>query len=310
MESSSTSISVLLCTHNPRTDYLDRVLTALRDQTLANGRWELLIIDNGNEPPLANRIDVSWHPRSRCVIESECGLTPARLKGIREARGELLVFVDDDNVLDNNYLEVALQIAVEYPWVGAWGGQIRPEFESPPPEETRPFWGYLAIREFETDSWSNQARAWESVPCGAGMIVRATVAQRYAQKASENPLRRRLDRIGNRLVSCGDTDIALTAHEIGLGTGQFAALRMTHLLPQQRLTRDYLLRLAEGGGYSEVLLNSSRGKPIPPQMNWIRLWKRAVRRALDKRLQTQWYVHWEKGQQQALRELARARIKS
>ena len=39
------------------------------------------------------------------------GLTPARLRGIRESRGELLVFVDDDNVLERDYLEVALALA-------------------------------------------------------------------------------------------------------------------------------------------------------------------------------------------------------
>ena len=39
--------SVIICTHNPRSDYLRRVLDALKAQTLLREQWELLLIDNG-----------------------------------------------------------------------------------------------------------------------------------------------------------------------------------------------------------------------------------------------------------------------
>ena len=89
------TVSVILCTHNPRADYLSRVLASLRGRTLPAEQWELLLIDNASEQPLAEIRDISWHPRGRHI--SELGLTLARLRGIQESDGGLLVFVDDDN---------------------------------------------------------------------------------------------------------------------------------------------------------------------------------------------------------------------
>ncbi len=93
-------ISVILCTHNPRADYLDRVLVGLRRQTLSFQHWELVLIDNASKEKVADRFDIGWHPNGRNIREDELSLTPARLRGIAESVAELLVFVDDDNVLD------------------------------------------------------------------------------------------------------------------------------------------------------------------------------------------------------------------
>src|SRR5271170_3727335 len=102
--------SVIICTHNPRQDYLRLTLEGLEKQTLPKERWELLLIDNASKEPLAGKWDLSWHPNARHIREEELGLTPARLRGIKESKGGLLVFVDDDNVLEVNYLETALDI--------------------------------------------------------------------------------------------------------------------------------------------------------------------------------------------------------
>src|ERR1700722_2249773 len=99
------AVSVIICSHNPRENYLRRVLDALRAQTLPAQEWELLLVDNASTEPLAGRFDLSWHPNARHVREEKTGLTPARLRGIAEANGELLVFVDDDNVLRSDYLQ-------------------------------------------------------------------------------------------------------------------------------------------------------------------------------------------------------------
>src|SRR3989442_702908 len=92
-------ISVIICTHNPRPDYLERVLEALKAQTLSSEQWELVLVDNASRDQLSSWVQLSWHPQARCIRENELGLTPARLRGISEAVGKLFVFVDDDNVL-------------------------------------------------------------------------------------------------------------------------------------------------------------------------------------------------------------------
>jgi hypothetical protein len=143
------AMSVVIPTHNPRMDYLARVVDALRGQTLSKDLWELVIVDNGSRVPLAAAarlkdqktkrprdeegcIDLSWHGNARIVREEKLGLTFARLRGFAEAKGELIVMVDDDNVLAPDYLETAVRIAAEHPMLGVFGGKCLPEFEQQP----------------------------------------------------------------------------------------------------------------------------------------------------------------------------------
>lgn len=272
------SLSVIICTFNPRRDFLDKVLRALEAQTLPLEQWELLLVDNASEKPLSSQIDLTWHSQYRHIREEQLGLTHARLRGIQEAVGETLVFVDDDNVLDLDYLEVALKISKDWTKIGAWGGQIRPDFEEEPPVWTKPHWPMIAIREFDRDKWSNALYCNETTPCGAGLCISKVVATKYAELIREQPERAGMDRKGKLLTSCGDTDLALTACDIGLGTGMFQSLKLTHLIPVTRLQEDYLLRLAEGTSYSMTLLKFFRGEP-PAKLSWrSKLW--------------QYYRHW------------------
>ena len=117
-------VSVIICTHNPRRDYLRRVLDALYAQTLPKEEWELLLIDNASDTPLADTWVLSGNPQARHIREDELGLTPARLRGIRESCGDLLVYVDDDNILAPDYLQTARALLMEHPHLGVIGAGI------------------------------------------------------------------------------------------------------------------------------------------------------------------------------------------
>ena len=216
------------------------------------------MVDNRSDKPLADRIDLSWHPNAHIAREEALGLTAARLRGIREATGQLLVFVDDDNVLDVDFLEIALQTMEERPFLGSWSGQCRPGFEEPPPEWTRRYWGNLVIREFDHDVWSNLPRLPATMPCGAGLCIRRKVALYYLDLHESGKRSFQFDRSGKSLLSGGDNDLAACACDIGLGVGLIASLRLTHLISPERLTEDYLVRLSEGIFFSAVVLDYFR----------------------------------------------------
>jgi hypothetical protein len=252
-------LSVIICTHNPRCDYLRRCIEALREQRLPYNHWELVVVDNRSDAPLADRLDLSWHPNPQIVREETLGLTAARLRGIRESTGDLLVFVDDDNVLDGDFLEVALRTMEERPFLGSWSGQCRPAFEEPPPQWTRRYWGNLVIREFDHDVWSNLPRLPQSMPCGAGLCVRREVALHYLDLHESGKRSFQFDRSGKSLLSGGDNDLAACACDIGLGVGLIASLKLTHLISPKRLTEDYLAGLAEGIHYSSTFLDREYG---------------------------------------------------
>jgi glycosyltransferase involved in cell wall biosynthesis len=205
-----TDISVIICTRNPRPDHLSRVLDALRSQTLPTTEWEMLLVDNASDAPLAQTWSISWHPRSRHIREDEIGLTPARLRGIRESRGELLVYVDDDNVLDADYLLVARTIMSQHPHLGVIGaGIIEPEFAVQPPPELVSYLGLLALRRASTDLWTNNTDDLACVPWGPGLCVRRQVADSYQllHRASRDP--RPMKRACNGMAAASGTEVGL-----------------------------------------------------------------------------------------------------
>ena len=234
-------ISVIICTHNPREDFLRRTLAALRSQTLATTKWELLLIDNASQINLATAWDLSWQPGARHIRENELGLTPARLRGIREAQGDLLVFVDDDNVLAENYLAAAEELFSRRADLGVASGRILPEYETPPPAWFLPHESWLAVRRIGQSRWANfyEPRA---EPCGAGMCLRKSVALGYAQKAAD-ARQRILGRKGDSLLSGEDIAITKVALALGFSMGQFVALQMTHIIPSRRVSEEYLFSL-------------------------------------------------------------------
>lgn len=240
------AVSVIICSHNPRPDYLIRVLEALRGQNLSQDQWELVLVDNSSRRELSAIWDLSWHKNARHVREEELGLTRARLKGIQVAIGDLLVFVDDDNVLASNYLSEALQIAHEWPLLGTWGGTITGEFEVPPEPWMQPLLWCLCIREFQKPAWSNNPEDGPSQPGGAGLCARASVARHYAGKVLKDPVRRKFGRIGEALSSCEDSDLVYTSCDLQMGFGNFPQLTLTHLIPKNRLQPTYLLSLMQG----------------------------------------------------------------
>src|ERR1700684_436535 len=209
-------LSVVICTRNPRPDYFTRCLKALEIQTLPVDNWELLLVDNASDSDKEPRPDLSWHPHPRLVCEPRLGLTPARLRGIRETNGGLLVFVDDDNVLDADFLEIALRVSKEKQFLGSWSGQCWPVFEEKPPEWTHRYWGNLVIREFDSDVWSNLPRLPESMPCGAGLCVRRDVALYYLHLHESGKRSFQFDRTGCSLLSGGENDLDACAGSLRL----------------------------------------------------------------------------------------------
>ena len=268
-------ISVIICTHNPRADFLARTLRGLRGQTLPAAQWELILVDNASRAPVA--ADLSWHPATRIVVEEEPGLTAARLRGIAEARTDLLIWVDDDNILAPDYLALAAALSVDRPDLGVWGcGHFNPEWEVAPAKDLTPFLEYLAVGRKPEDSISREPFAYASLPPGAGMCVRAIVARAYADSVRNDPRRKLLGRSGDSLGGCEDFDLGQTGIRCGFATGVFVRLRITHLMPAGRVGKEYLERLVEGHAYSTTILHHLYGQPVPKPRRGLLTWLHRV----------------------------------
>ena len=264
-------ISVIVCTRNPRGDYLHRVLDALNEQTLPKNDWELLVVDNASNERLADSLHLSWHPRARHIREDKLGLTSARLRGITEARGELMVFVDDDNVLAPDFLEKARTLYSQRPDLGAFGaGNLEPEFEVRPPSEILPRIRLLALRTVSSARWTKNTQEFGAIPWGAGLCVIRSVANSYRQSVENLDVTIPLDRRGDELFGGGDDLFSWVAASVGFDFGIFPELRVTHLIAADRLSRAYFLRLINDHTYSNFVRHYLFDGIQPQRLNWTR----------------------------------------
>ena len=267
-------LTAIVCTHNPRPDHLGPTLEALRAQTLPLDEWEFLLVDNASDRPLDGRIDLSWHPGGRIVREDRLGLTFARLRSFEESQAPVLVYIDDDNLLDPTYLARVLDDFEADPQLGAVGGRSIPQYETPPPPWFDGLGIDLACRDLGDEpilaSWSDgAARTYPAAaPVGAGMGLRREAYAAYVDGAAHDPRRTALGRSGTSLASGEDNDIILSVLAAGWRVGYDPALRLTHLIPSGRLTPAYLGRIAEGSSKTWVLVLGLHG---------IRPWARVAR---------------------------------
>jgi glycosyltransferase involved in cell wall biosynthesis len=248
--------SVVICTHNPRPHYLSRVLDSLRIQTLDKIHWELLLVDNQSKERLADSWDLSWHPNARHVQEPELGQASARQRGMRESQSDLVVFVDDDNVLASDYLATGLALGQAWPQLGLWGSAtILPEYEVQPQEHLAPLLHLLALRNYDKARWTNIFQM-DICPWGAGMFLRRRVADVYREHFLEARVQVAGRRGASPVAGHGgeDVDLSYTAVSLGMGVGVFPELRLTHLIPKERVTEEYLLGLHQGIRISDYLL--------------------------------------------------------
>jgi glycosyltransferase involved in cell wall biosynthesis len=251
--------SVIICSHDPRPAFLQRALGGLQSQTLPREQWELLLIDNASKISLAENFDLSWHAQGRHVRENELGLTHARLRGIRESRADILIFVDDDNVLAADYLEQALNVGEAWPFVGVWGGSCHGEYEIPLPAWVGDQLWRLAVVEVKEDVWSNLREGFLTAPCGAGMCVRKKVCAHFLERCRSHKNNLDLGRKGTILGGYEDMEIVHCAFDLGMGAGKSTKLHLTHIVPASRLTVEYFVRQTEGDATSLIAFQAARG---------------------------------------------------
>ena len=246
------TLSILTCTRNPNPATLRRVVEGIEALRVPEG-WnrEYILVDSASEPPLAQRTEAQLHtiraPWARIVRATAPGLATARRLALRESRGELLVWLDDDNVPASDYLEQVVRFSTAYPLVAVWGaGTIVVEFTSAVPRwvarDIRPF---FQEREHGRDEVGS-SRGWAPYfPVGSGLVTRRAAMERWAA-ATEVGRYTLTGRDGARLSAGDDAQIIFGAIAAGEQVGVAAGQQLAHLIPAFRCTTEYLSRLEFG----------------------------------------------------------------
>lgn len=257
-------VSVITPALNPRKEFILRVFKALEEQTLPMEKWEYIVVDSGSTPPLNEQLNLSWHPNA-CVLEApEQRLAVSRWRGMQRAKGELIIFVDDDNVLAPNYLESAIAEMENHPFIGVLSGHVEGEFHGEIQPWMREFLPILGVTEYSSMPDAELIYAlvktggpW--VPAGSGMIVRRAIVEEYCRQVAMDPEKLSVGRVGKQLLGSDDVDLAYTAIDLAMAIGRSRKPKLIHLIPEARLTESYLVRLLYASNYATARLLVRRG---------------------------------------------------
>lgn len=247
-------ISIFICTYNPNKEFLLRVVNSILNQTLDKSEWEFYVIDNNSTTPVAE-IDFIKELKISVLFEKRPGLSFARECGVNAAKGDILVFVDDDNVLDVNYL-ISVKEAFEDKEIGILAGNIIPEYVEQPNSWFLQHEEMLAIRRLEGSEiiFNESIYCNYLFPLGAGMSIRKNLIEDYYYKhLNEGNLIK--GRKGTELSSCEDYDLDFYAMHRGYKIGYNPKMKMVHILPPKRLTFDYFVNLSTSSLKSSFHVN-------------------------------------------------------
>jgi glycosyltransferase involved in cell wall biosynthesis len=244
MQANLPTISVIISTYN-REPYIITCLECLANQTLSKAQYEVVIVDNNCTDNTAALVKAFLLSRQelpfRYVFEAQKGVSFGRDRGIHEALGEILVYLDDDAEAQPDLLENYLNFFTKYPEAAGAGGRILPKYSEKPKPKWMSEWlnGFIAKVDLGGDTRIFTGRM--KYPIGCNMAYR----KKYLQQ---------IGGFNTLLTFRGDDKyIYLAIKDINPGIYYVPSAFVYHNIPGKRLHYNYLRTLFLKTGNEEKL---------------------------------------------------------
>lgn len=238
-------VTVAIPTYN-RADFLRQTLAGIAGQQFPREHFEVLVIDNNSTDHTRAVVAefAATQPAPRYVHEAAQGLDYARNRAITEARGEIIVFGDDDILVQPDWLaQMAVPLLADAGArrIGAVGGEVIPVFPDGLPDWVREWHAPLAFR---ADTGPLEPR---HSPMGANLAFPAWV---FAKLGGFHTA---LDRAAGNYFSGGDSEMIRRIRAAGLEVWFSPAAAVRHQMPASRTTFRYARRHAFDSARSRVI---------------------------------------------------------
>jgi GT2 family glycosyltransferase len=245
--------SVIIPTYN-RSGELKETLQSLSKVSSVEAS-EVIVVDNNSHddtPEVVSRLSETFPGELRYLFEKEQGRPAAMNTGVAAARGDILVFTDDDLRFEPDWLEAAGKglgrLGCDYV-----GGKILPLWSAP-----RPAWLSTASSRHRSviaiaDYGSEPFEFGKSPAVGCNMAVRREAFDRAGLWDN------RLGRRGKTLLGQEVRDWCIRARAAGLRGFYVPDMIVYHVVPTERLTRKYFRRWFYWHGISRALLYENFG---------------------------------------------------
>lgn len=271
-------VTVIISSYNGAAR-LPRTLDSLARQTLPADRWELLAVDNNSaddtfEVLMRYRELLPLTPLTHPVPGKSGALNAA----IGRARGELVVFTDDDIEADREWLEALVASADAQPDFGIFGGRIVPEWEERPDApflDWIPLGSTFAVIDDEESGPCDPSKVW-----GPNTAIRRSLLTpdvRYREDIGPVP--------ADKFAMGEDTEIVLRLARRGVRTWRCAEAVIHHFVPAASVNERWVQRRAERLGYGKPVISPEEVPDGPrlggvPIRTWLEALGWAVRAAL------------------------------
>jgi len=245
-------VSFIICTYN-REKYIYRSLESIALQQADKNDFELVAVNNNSTDStdsLCKKIAENYPElHYTYVIETEQGLSAARNRGMKEAKGAIFVFIDDDAFANKDFAQNIISFYNSNSNVMATGGKTIPQFE-----EEKPIWmsHFLLPLVAAVDMGENpKPFPRKSFPIGANMAFRRKIMEEVGYFDVN------LGRKGKNLQGGEEKDLFNRLRAKGLQPWYLPATIVHHIIPANRMTTDYICKQSRGIGFSENVRASS-----------------------------------------------------
>ncbi|MDJ1469748.1 glycosyltransferase [Cytophagaceae bacterium DM2B3-1] len=255
----TTFLSVVITTYN-RAGYLQKVLYSLKDQTLPQEKYEVIVIDNASTDQTKEITNQYQNQITNLlyVYEGVPSLTKARNTGWQKARGNYIFYIDDDAIAHADWLASIYTACIDQS-KDILGGKVIPIWESP-----RPSWlhdkllGALSIVDYS----STPQFLTKKYPFGVNMGFRKELLERTGGFNSK------LGRKGTKLLSGEETALIKQLQKKGCTVYYDPAICVYHHIQEVRLHQSWFTQRYYWGGYSDALMWRILEKPTP--FRWVK----------------------------------------
>ncbi|MGF7216168.1 glycosyltransferase involved in cell wall biosynthesis [Spirosoma lacussanchae] len=244
-------VSIIVCTYNGASRLAPTLLHIAKQKTPDTLKWEVILIDNKSTDNSASIAKELWNSYDcdvdfRIVHQPIQGLSFARDMGFQEARYEYILMCDDDNWLNDDYVETAYSIMNSYPTVGILGGHGNLVYETSPPD-----W----VTNYPIHASGSQVYKFNLVRSygiyGAGCVLRKSAYQTLKESGFEFTL---TDRLGSELSSGGDIELCYAIALAGYAVYYDHRLQFQHFIPYKRTTWEYCIKYVNDSSLSHIVL--------------------------------------------------------
>ncbi len=253
-------LSVVICTYN-REKYLYNVLKSIVENDFPVAQYEIVLVNNNskdNTEAICKQFAADFpHVEFHYFVETKQGLSHARNRGIQEAQGDIIIYVDDDAVVNKEYLQTYWEFFTAHPEAYAAGGPVVPQYETAEPRWMSHYTLSL-ITGYHNHGDKEKPYSGKAYPGGGNAGYRKVV---FETVGLFNP---ELGRNGNSLACSEEKDIFDKMREARMPFYYLPTAILYHQISAAKLTQDYFDKVTYGIGVSERkrTLAISKGKYI------------------------------------------------